>query len=150
MDKDTRIKLLSVILSILFFAISLSQPVFYETARLADDNYGISALLFGWLVAFSGGAALTWLANPALVFSWITVYNVKVSFYSSFLAAIISFSFMFFDYIKDGGQGGGTDYQVIFYDIQIYKLGLGYYFWLLSSFLMCLCNLVRWKFYHLF
>ena len=33
----------------------------------------IEALLIGWLAMLTGGAAITWLANPLLIIAWVFV-----------------------------------------------------------------------------
>ena len=59
---------------------------------------GFLLVLFGVFFLFShGGAALIWIANPILWYSWAPRRKPKYSFYSSLISMFIALSFMFFN-----------------------------------------------------
>ena len=73
---------------------------------------------------FAGGAALTWLANPLLIFSWFALKsNPKLSFISSIGATLLASSFLLFDKIIDNEAGHYNE---------IVSYGTGYWLWLFS------------------
>ena len=112
-------------LSIGLFLLSLTQKCYCTPSNCADS---IMVLLIGWLGAFSGGAAITWFANPALVFSWLTLKrNPKYAMISAFSAFLFAMLFLMFGQISDSGSGHSqpiTEYRA------------GYWLWLASTVVM--------------
>jgi glycerol-3-phosphate acyltransferase PlsY len=85
--------------SVILFLLSLTQKCYCTTAECADS---IMAFLLGWAALFSGGAGLTWLANPLLFAAWLTLNKkLKTSMLLSVFAALISLSFLLFDAVLD-------------------------------------------------
>lgn len=91
------------------------------------------ALAFGWLGVFTGGAGITWLANPLLVISWIFLERQKkAAWLLALMAFIISSSFLTFPIIIEDEAGHFGN---------ITKVSSGYWLWLAScctTFLGCL------------
>lgn len=134
-----RIAVRARLLSITFYIISLFLVGFYDHQN--GGNFGILIVAFGGLAMLSGGAALAWLANPVLWFSWFMVIRKpKLSFIGSLLSTIISLSFLLFDTIRDAGTTVGTDYQVGSFDVKVTGYGLGYWLWVLSSLILLMGN----------
>ena len=97
---------------------------------------GIFLLLFGWLDvlfmgAATGGAGLTWIANPLLMLAWTTFKYPKVSIWFSTFAVIFSASFLFFTQIIVTEAG---HYRPICHWLP------GYWFWLFSTIMMVVRN----------
>ncbi len=130
------------IISIGLFLISLTQNAFYT----ADDpnawSPGWALLAFGWLGAcMGGGAAITWAANPFLVFSWLMQFTKqeRLSAILGLIAALIAASFLLFS--KVISSEAPTYSNIVGYD-------LGYWLWLTSCVLMalpCVMYLNRWQ-----
>jgi hypothetical protein len=84
----------------------------------------IEVFLIGWLGMLTGGAAITWLANPILIISWILLAkNKKAAWLFSLFASIISISFLKFKVVIENEAGHNNP---------IIKVGLGYWLWLSS------------------
>ena len=107
------------------FLLSLTQKCYCTTSNCADS---IMVFLIGWLGAFSGGAAITWFANPALLFSWITLKsNPKFSMIAAFSACLLAMFFLMFGEITANESG----------QVQpITEYRLGYWLWLSSTVVM--------------
>ena len=89
--------------------------------------------LLGWLGVFFGGAALTWLANPLIILSWImTKRNSKHALTVSALASLICLSFLLFDKVIDNEAGHYN--EIISYQS-------GYWLWACSALTMAFGNL---------
>lgn len=81
-----------------------------------------------------GGAALTWLANPLLITSWIVVNrNRRLSFLTSTLAFVLSLSFLFFEEVISDEAGHYS--KIISYES-------GYWLWLSSTVVMAMGNML--------
>jgi hypothetical protein len=95
----------------------------------------ILAFAFG-IVGFPlGNAYLTWLSNPLLILSWMTIKRIPtLSLMLGISAFLVSISFLFFDEIKNVETGEMKD-------IIDYKLG--YWIWMLSSLPIIVGNLVQ-------
>src|ERR1700710_2530209 len=91
------------ILSIGIFAYALTQKC-YCTATSCGGS--LMALCFGIIGIAYGGAALTWIANPLIIASWLTTKKNKVSLICSLLAVLLSISFLLFKNIVN--DEGGT------------------------------------------
>nr|WP_294943951.1 hypothetical protein [uncultured Mucilaginibacter sp.] len=110
---------------------SLTQTGYCTEANC--DSIGIGCLVGGIIGVLSGGAALTWLANPFIFTSWFTVYNnPKLSIFASIAAVLIALSFLLFNQIMKDEAGNYS---------KITAYGLGYWLWLLSAAIMVAGNL---------
>ena len=126
------------IASIVLFAISLTQSTF--CTRECGYLPGIWVLLIGWL-GLGDGAAISWLANPLLFWSWIAFmfkdsknYFIILSLILSILAFLASVSFLGFDKIVDN-EGGVA--------VPILHRHIGYWLWLTSTAAMVVGNGIR-------
>jgi len=112
--------------SILLYAVSLTQKAFcsggdcYDSVMLAlVGALGVPIAIFG-----SGSmACITWVANPLLVFAWLTLYRskIKTALLFSLAASLIAASFLLFKTIPT--DEGGTPHPITGY-------GIGYWLWL--------------------
>lgn len=126
----------TVTLSIGIYIVALTQKCYCTIASCGDS---IMALIFGAIGAVFGGAALTWVANPLLLASWFLMKkNLKLSLFFSLTSLLISISFLFFKKVISDEAGNFS--QIISYE-------LGYWLWVLSSFVMFLGNLLSYFFY---
>jgi len=120
-EEKSKLKTVVLILGIGVFAFSLFNICF------CTDNgcrTSMEALLIGWLAMLTGGAAITWLANPLLIVTWILLIKNKKSAWLFGLAAfIISVSFLKFKVVIEDEAGHYNS---------ISKIGLGYWLWLTS------------------
>jgi hypothetical protein len=108
---------------------SFTQQCYCTTNRCADS---VAVFIFGIFGFFFSWAGVTWLANPLLIVSWLTIKrNSKFSFIASLVATIISMSFLLFNKIMDN-EGGYLD------EIKGYKLG--YWLWVGSCASTCIGN----------
>ena len=81
--------------------------------------------LLGWFAVLTGGAGISWIANPLLLISWFFLKKkLKVSLFLSLFATLFALSFLLFDTILANEAG---HYQ------QIISRKAGYWLWLLSS-----------------
>ncbi len=112
-------------ISIIFFVLSLTQKCFCSTTTCSDS---IMVFLLGWAGVISGGAAITWIANPLLIAAWLTLNNkLKASMFLSMFAFLISLGFLLFDSVVD--NEGGSSHRIISYKP-------GYWLWVMSTFCM--------------
>jgi len=93
-------------LSLGLFFVSLTQPA-YCTEGICQKNWaGVNLVLFGFLGPFTSFAGLTWLANPALIVSWVSFYkNRKTSLIACALASCFALPFLFCTEIRED-EGG--------------------------------------------
>ena len=85
---------------------------------------------WGWAGLFSGGAAISWMANPLLLASWLLLgKKLKAAMFLSIFATLLSLSFLLFDGIVD--NEGGQPHKIISYKA-------GYWLWAGS----CICMMV--------
>lgn len=133
--KLKKIKLLFFFISIALFILSLTQKC-YCTHNSCGDS--LATFLVGILGIFTGGAGLTWLANPLLFAAWIFwKEDLRFSLWASTLATALSFSFLAFDTIMVDEAGNYS--EIISYQA-------GYWLWLSSSITMLLGNMfIRFK-----
>ena len=111
--------------SIGVFLTSLTQQCFCTTDSC---GYSIAAVFSGAIGLLLGGAGITWLANPILLASWIWFKKKQhLSLIASFISTLISLSFLLFKDVMINEAGN--------YD-QITSYKLGYWLWVLSSFIM--------------
>lgn len=121
-----------IVISIGLFGFALTQKCYCTTASCADS---IAVLLSGTIGFLLGGAALTWLANPLLIISWLTFRTrPKLSFIFGILAFIIALSFLLFKRIVSDEAGNYKD---------IIGYRLGYWFWLGSMAIMFIASLIK-------
>jgi hypothetical protein len=134
--KIQNIKVLTIILSLTIFIISLTQNAIVTSRKnyTGNVNYTVEvnttsslALFFSGSIAFLGGGAaeeIIWLANPLSLISIIMlIKNNKKSRLTSSIALILAFTFIFWKEIL-ANEGGGV--------AKIISLELGYYLWVLS------------------
>ncbi len=131
------LKLLILVLSLSLFIASLTQKC-YCTSNSCGDS--LAALLVGIFGVFTGGAGLTWLANPLLFAAWIFwKEDLRFSLWASTVATAVSLSFLSFDTIMVDEAGHYS--KIISYQA-------GYWLWVSSSMTMLLGNLfIRLKKY---
>ena len=81
--------------------------------------------------------AFPWLANPILFIAWECYKKKpKTSLILGVISILLMFSFLFVDEIID--NEAGTTAKVVFY-------GFGYWFWILSSLVLVIGNLIILK-----
>lgn len=123
--------------SAIFISITLFILALIQTCYCTDRDCVSSAYVFivGPIAMLTGGAALTWLANPILLISWIKYRSKsKTSLYCSIIATLISLSFLIFNEII--ADEAGNFRQIISYR-------LGYWLWLASCLVMVIGNLFK-------
>ena len=121
-----KFKIVALIISVLLFVMSLTQPAFYIDRSDPDGWSNSFGLLFiGWFGALSGsGAAMSWLANPFIIISWFVLFKrTRLALVLSFLATLFSLLFLFFHTVISGEDGA---YSVIS------ARKAGYWLWLSS------------------
>lgn len=118
-------------ISVVLFFISLTQKS-YCTGSTCSDSF--LAFLLGWAGLFSGGAAISWLANPLLIVSWFTIRRKpKFSMLMAVLAFLFAASFLLFDQVLANEAGHLqtiTEYR------------FGFWLWLGSTLSMLACTFV--------
>ena len=125
-----RINIIALFVSIALFIFSLTQDA-YCTTNLCRSS--IDAFLTGIVGMMYGGAAITWLANPILITSWIFIKrNTKLSMILSVASVIISLSFLFFKGVVDNEAGHVN---------LIIRYKFGYWLWLSSTIVIMIGNL---------
>lgn len=121
------IKLKKVILnlSILVYAISLTQECYCTTASCGNSAM---ALIVGPLGLCFGGAGFSWLANPLLFISWFSFRKRPLNtVITSVISVVLMLSFLFFKQIISDEAGNYS---------KIISYKLGYWLWLLSGGIM--------------
>lgn len=136
---DNKKQKIFLFISIGLYIISLTQKSYCSSFE-SCDNLGFLSLIFGWFGVFMLHVpAFPWLANPMLLISWLTFNKKsKTSFMLSIGAFTLMISFLLVDEIIS--NEAGTKSKVVFY-------GLGYWLWLLSSFIMVLGHLIKRRFF---
>lgn len=115
-------------LSIALFFVALTQPCFDTKQEAGDVGEGFALLISGFFGLFSG-TGLAWLANPALLASWICAFIKRPNraFLFSLIASLFAWSFMGFTTImvdEAGHFSAITNYRP------------GYWLWLGSNVVM--------------
>lgn len=88
----------------------------------------------GWLGVLMGEAAISWMANPFLITTWILLaYNKKSAWFFALIALLFSASFLKFPSVIENEAG---------HSFQILKIGLGYWLWLLSCLVTFIGSLI--------
>lgn len=123
-NKKSPLFVLTFSISVILLGISLSQDAYYTGDR--QDSVGSSSLiafLFGWMNI--AGPGISWLANPALIISYIqhSRGKLKHALYYSLAALLLCLIFLLFREIivSEAGHTG-----------EITGYGLGYWLWLSS------------------
>ena len=123
---------IALIISVVLLVGSFTQECYCTTQHCADS---IAALLAGGLGFFFSWAGLTWLANPLLIASWITINKrSQLSLIFSLSATLLALSFLLFKGIMDNENGDLND---------IISYQPGYWLWVASSLTMFTGNLIR-------
>lgn len=131
MNKNNRLNNPYIIISILLLLLSFTQECYCTTSNCADS---ILAFLLGGVGLFSGGASLTWLANPMLIAAWFTYKRrLKTSMWFSVVATLLALSFLLFDSVLANENGQAQ--QIISYRI-------GYWLWVMSCVTMLVATFV--------
>jgi hypothetical protein len=133
---NNKTKKITLILSIGLYLISLTQKSYCTVVGGTCEYFtGLLNLIFGWFGIFKlHFPAFPWLANPILFISWIFFKkNPKISLILSCIVFPLMLSFLLVDEIIV--NDGSTTSIINFY-------GLGYWFWVLSSFIMLIGNLI--------
>ena len=119
---DQRIMKVVLTASMLCFALSLTQKCYCTTTSCSDS---FMVFILGWAAVFSGGAGLTWLANPLLFASWFFLKRkLEISMFLGSFAFLVTLFFLLFGSVAD--NVGGTTHQVVSYKP-------GYWLWVTSS-----------------
>lgn len=133
-EPKSRFKSIILILSAALFVLSLFNFCF---CTVNNCRTSIEALLIGWIAMLTGGAAISWLANPFLITAWILLTNNKKSAWVfALIAVFFSATFLNFKVVIQNEAG---QYAAIT------RVGLGYWLWLTScttTFIGCLT--LRW------
>ena len=111
---------------VLFFAIGLFTVSLFNIAFCSDKGCrtSIEALLIGWLAMLTGGAGISWLANPFLFIAWfLLTKNKKSAWLFALIAVFFSTTFLNFKVIIENEAGHYNP---------ITRIGIGYWFWLAS------------------
>lgn len=121
----------SIIVSIVLFIVSLTGDCFCTDRRCLESLY---VLIGGMIGLATGGAALTWIANPLLLISWLNIgRNQTLSMYTSLFATLCSVGFLWFDKViidEVGHTGVIVSYQY------------GYWLWVASCVAILIGNLI--------
>lgn len=118
-----------VLVSIILFAASLTQPAF--TTQKPDDPQYSSVFVFalGWAGFLAGNlfAVVLWLANPLYLLAIISGFRGKhtIAFICSAIALIMAAIFPLIEGIATSESGGGPFYRIA-------SLNSGYWLWLLA------------------
>jgi len=126
---EQKVKRILFILSITLFICALTQNCYCTNRSCVESMY----VFFGGPIAvMGGGAALTWLANPFLLISWINFRrDNRLSLYTSLISTAICLTFLMFkNVIVD--EAGHYEF------ITTYEAG--YWLWVASSLSMLACN----------
>lgn len=119
--KKPRVNNFVLIAGISLYAISLCDDA-YCTGNGCVQS--IMTLLLGWAGVTSGGASISWIANPILIVAWrLLAKNKRNAWLFGLLATIFSLSFLGFKTVIDDEAG---NYRTIV------KIGISYWFWVAS------------------
>ncbi len=149
-NNDRKLKIASLSLSIGLYIISLTQIGYIDSpGNDGGDNVGVYLVIFGTTGFLAGGAALSWLANPILWVSWMTINKPKRCFWLSLISTFFSFSFLLFNKVYVGDCGGNDGYGTYTCYREIISRELGYYLWLTSCAILLGANFIRSNIYNL-
>jgi hypothetical protein len=123
-------------LSIVLFALSASQKCFCTERDCGEDWEGAALLISGVFGIGVTPVWFVWLANPALLFSWIFFLNrIRLSLILSLVAFLICLSFLSFDQMMV--NEGGSFSRITSYEA-------GYWIWTCSAFVLFVGNITRY------
>jgi hypothetical protein len=120
-EEKSKLKIPVLITGLGLFVISL-----FNISFCTDNSCrtSIETLLIGWLAMLTGGAGLTWFANPLLIISWVLIAkNKKAAWLFGLFATLVSISFLKFQVVIENEAGHYNP---------ITKIGVGYWLWLSS------------------
>ena len=143
MNTDNHLLKWTFWLSITMYGLSLCFPGFSTENGSKEGEWGLILVLVGWSDIFGAGAGYTWLANP---FMWLafSYYRKPVrSLIFAVAAFLLMFLFVFSRTITGSGWCGNWLESADCPQVKISKLHAGYYFWLGSSILLSLSNVLR-------
>ncbi|MEO6287998.1 MAG: hypothetical protein ABIN80_19045 [Dyadobacter sp.] len=121
MDENRKLEKAVIMISGILFLSSLTQKSYCTTSQCGDS---VMVFLLGWFAMLTGGAGISWIANPLLFASWAMLKrNNKISVFLSLLATLFAISFLLFDSILANEAG---DYQ------QVISYKSGYWLWVCS------------------
>lgn len=132
-DKSHMSKVKPVVLSI---SIGLFLLSLFGNGYCTDNSCrnSFELLLMGGIAMLTGGAAISWLASPLLVASWVLLTRNKKAAWAFGLAAVICcLFFLRFKVVIDDEAG---NYRTIT------NIGWGYWLWLVSCLTSCIGSLM--------
>jgi hypothetical protein len=131
-SKHFNLRRLTICVSVILLALSLTQPAFY-IGSAEPDAWANSVMLFfmGWSAVMGNLLmGLIWLANPLYLMSIrLSIKKNRKASVVSLIAASLAFSFSLLDTISVSDSGGSSE---------ITSLEAGYWLWLASFFVMAL------------
>lgn len=138
--ESREIKFTTIGLSLLVFAISLTQNALVVNYNNEIKTSSSLEYLFIGSVAFMGGGLLeeiVWLANPlCLVAIIFLIKNDEKAVLLSLIASCLAISFLFWNEIL--GAESGTMAKIVSFE-------LGYYLWLASILILTIGILIHYK-----
>ena len=107
------------------FVASLGMPLF-KTAEMGDE-WGVNALLFGWVVLIEG--KLAWLANPLMLLSLFALRRLPhVALIASAAALCVAVFEYPYSYVDSVGFDSGREIEAG----RVTDFGIAAYVWLVS------------------
>jgi hypothetical protein len=101
--EKSKLKLTFLIIGIGLFIVSLFNVCFCTETNCRSS---FEAFLIGGIAMLTGGAAISWMANPFLIISWILLLkNKKLAWFFSLIALLFSLSFLSFQTIIENEAG---------------------------------------------
>src|ERR1700749_3361966 len=83
------------VISIGLYLYALTQPCFDTQNEAGDNGEGMALVISGLFGLFTCAAGFTWLANPALWISWLTMRSLhKISLFFNLASLILSLLFL--------------------------------------------------------
>jgi hypothetical protein len=116
----------STMFSVVIFVAAMTQPAFYQNRAAEPVTHAIWLLLSGFMGILIG--YFEWIANPLLLYSWISARKKRVV--PALLTALLAIAFIlsFLSVKKMDWPGMATDTHP---DVQGYAAG--YWLWLASA-----------------
>jgi hypothetical protein len=130
--KISRIQTVALIVSIVLYITSL-----FTVAFCSGDGCrtSLEVLFLGWFATLTGGAGISWLANPLLILSWLLLRkSSSKTWIFALLATVLAILFLNFETIIKDEAG---HYE------QITNVGLGYWLWLTSCIVILVGSLTK-------